>query len=434
MIPGDGYNEWMPAYGAAALLSGQTCPRQDRPVAVLFHQIGPYHWARLNAAGKLTSVLCIEFSRQTSAYGWGEVTERGRFARETLCPEGNSWALPPREVAARVNQVLARHQPRCVFIHGWSDPGALAALNWCIRTNTRRVVMSESSALDGPRKVWREWLKSRIVQCFDGGFAGGSLHSAYLQSLGMPSSRIRSGYDVVDNDYFFAGATRARAEAARFRRELGLPERYFIASKRFIPKKNLTGLMRAYTQYRARAGERAWDLVILGDGPLREQLLRERERLNLGASVHFPGFRSYAELPAYYGLAGALVHTSTIEQWGLVVNEAMASGLPVLVSNHCGCAPDLVRNGENGYTFDPHDPEALVARMLQVSASDAQREVMGRASLEIIVKWSPQTFACAIRSLAAQLDNESSRNVPSLLDQWLVQILLRRRFQNPEAA
>ena len=106
------------------------------------------------------------------------------------------------------------------------------------------------------------------------------------------------------------------------------------------------------------------------------------------------GFRQYDELPAWYGLASAFVHASTTEQWGLVVNEAMASGLPVLVSNRCGCAPDLVEDGVNGFTFDPYDVEALAGLMQRVAAmTDERRAAMGRAGQRIIAEWGPERFA-----------------------------------------
>src|SRR6185369_3826531 len=108
-------------------------------------------------------------------------------------------------------------------------------------------------------------------------------------------------------------------------------------------------LVQGYAKYRAKVGKSAWKLVLLGDGPTN--LIRLIADLELQDSVLLPGFKQYEELPTYYGLANAFVHASTSEPWGLVINEAVASGLPVIVSNRCGCAPELV-NG-NGFTFDP---------------------------------------------------------------------------------
>jgi glycosyltransferase involved in cell wall biosynthesis len=116
-------------------------------------------------------------------------------------------------------------------------------------------------------------------------------------------------------------------------------------------------------------------------------------RLGVIERVRLPGFKQYDDLPAFYGLAAAFIQASTTEQWGLVVNEATASGLPVLVSERCGCAPDLVTNGINGITFDPYDIEGMIARMLQISGDKCDLAAMGQASRQIIRGWSPETFA-----------------------------------------
>jgi glycosyltransferase involved in cell wall biosynthesis len=132
----------------------------------------------------------------------------------------------------------------------------------------------------------------------------------------------------------------------------------------------------------------------LGDGELRSSIMSRIARLDLVEDIRLPGFKQYGELPIYYGLASAFVHASTSEQWGLVVNEAMASGLPVLVSKRCGCAPDLVEDGLNGFTFDPCDVEELAGLMQHVAAmTDEQRHAMGHASRLIVADWGPERFA-----------------------------------------
>jgi glycosyltransferase involved in cell wall biosynthesis len=137
----------------------------------------------------------------------------------------------------------------------------------------------------------------------------------------------------------------------------------------------------------------SWSLVLLGDGPLRAAVEAQVAACGLGRFVQFRGAIPYAELPTYYGLAGAFVHASKVEQWGLVVNEAMASGLPVVVSNRCGCAADLVADGENGLLFDPSDPVALSQCLLDIAQQDERRNAMGRASRERVREWGPDRFA-----------------------------------------
>jgi len=157
----------------------------------------------------------------------------------------------------------------------------------------------------------------------------------------------------------------------------------------------------------------------VGDGPRRTALEAQVARLDLGGHVRFPGFCQYDELPAYYGLADALVLASTHEQWGLVVNEAMAAGLPVLVSERCGCAPDLVVEGETGYTFDPYD-EAAIADAVGRLPEDEVRRQMGASSRERIQAWTPATFAQNLGAAA-----ERAQAVPPPSFSWADALLLR---------
>ena len=172
-----------------------------------------------------------------------------------------------------------------------------------------------------------------------------------------------------------------------------LPRHYFLSTCRFVQEKNLHRLLIAYAAYRSVAGLRAWHLVLVGDGPLKEELVRLRQQLGLQASVHFVGFQQYDQLPVYYGLAEALVLPSVSETWGLVVNEAMAAGLPVLVSNLCGCAKDLVSEGLNGFSFDPRNANAIRDTMVHLSSNRCDRQAMGDRSRDLVRSWSVEFFA-----------------------------------------
>lgn len=228
----------------------------------------------------------------------------------------------------------------------------------------------------------------------------------------MPEACIETGYDVVDNAHFAAGAEAARAAEGRMRAALGVPAAYFLVSARFIEKKNLGFLLDAYGLYRAQCAGAPLDLVIIGDGPLRTPLEAQRRALGLEAHVHLPGFIHYESLPAYYGLATALVMPSVTDQWGLVVNEAMASGLPVLVSNGSGAAQDLVVQGTNGHTFDPSRTGELAAQMAALSEAPAARIAqMGAASRAIIDGYTPQRFATAATTLVARLRARPARRL-----------------------
>jgi 1,2-diacylglycerol 3-alpha-glucosyltransferase len=393
-------------------------------VAILFHRFGPYHISRLNAATRYMAVIGIEFSGADRTYAWNDVgCDANLFPRWVVSPDIEAERVPT--MIRKVSAALDRAAPDAVAIAGWSHPGALAALLWCARRRVPAIVMSDSAEIDESRRSWREAIKRRIVALFSAGLVAGGPHRRYLAALGMENGLIRDGLDAVDNDHFAAGAIAARADAKALRAGLGLPRPYFLASCRFVAKKNLFALLAAYRRYRAMVGSSAWDLVLVGDGPLVAELRAAISGHGLETCVLLPGFRQYEELPRYYGLAGAFILPSTSEQWGLVVNEAMAAGLPVLVSTRCGCAEDLVRAGVNGYPFNPFNVTELSEVMQSVASANVDREAMGKAGQATIAEWSTDRFGRELR-VAVDRALASPRRAPDRIGRWLAMLLLCR--------
>jgi glycosyltransferase involved in cell wall biosynthesis len=354
-------------------------------------------------------VVAIEASGLDETYAWELVSGSDGFERLTLFPQADSQKLPKYRVAEGMAAALDRIKPTAAVIPGWSDSAALGALHWCVRNHVPAIVMSESTEWDTVRSGWREAIKERIVGLCSAALVGGKPHRDYMVELGMPAGSIFCGYDAVDNNYFLENLDKLKTDELKSetRKVLGLPEKYFLASARFIGKKNLPRLLKAYSRYcelvsnseLRTPNSEPWHLVLLGDGELRSSILQLRSSLGLDAYVHLPGFKQYPDLPTYYGLAQAFVHVSTIEPWGLVVNEAMASGLPVLVSKLCGCALDLVQEGVNGFTVDPYNVEEMANRLFEVSRFEPFRLTeMGVASQQIISDWGPNRFASSLAS------------------------------------
>lgn len=362
-------------------------------IAILFHRLGAYHYARLDELSKISNLTVIEFSVRDNTYKWETVKPSVRYPVIQLFSDEDISFKSPRLVKKRLFAVLKHIDADILAIPGWSSPAALVALKWCLKNGIRAVLMADSTAHDEPRKTWKEWIKSRVVKLFSSGLVAGTPHVDYVSELGMPTERIFTGYDVVDNDYFSKHSDRVRQEACDFRTNYNLPTNFFLASNRFVSKKNISRLIDAYSIYLKHCNNIGWCLVLLGDGSLMPAIRKQVEQLGLNKNVIFPGFKQYDELPVYYGLAGAFVHASTSEQWGLVVNEAMASGLPVLVSARCGCAHDLVKSGINGFTFDPYDTEGLALLMSQISEGKYDLSAMQQQSKAIISEYSPKKFS-----------------------------------------
>ncbi|HTA16198.1 MAG TPA: glycosyltransferase, partial [bacterium] len=190
----------------------------------------------------------------------------------------------------------------------------------------------------------------------------------------------------------------------------------------------LERFLEAYVLYRKRCGGEPWSLVMLGDGPGRARLEKMVDGLALRNFVGMPGFKQYNDLPVYYGLANALALPSTSEQWGLVVNEAMAAGLPVLVSRPCGCSEDLVKDGENGFLLDPLDTDQMAAVLARTSQAKKKLTGMGAKSLEIIGRWGPRAFA---QGLSRAVEAARSAPGPSFgpVDRMIVGAVMRQTLK-----
>ncbi len=394
-------------------------PNQNTRLAVLFHRIGPMHDARLLSAAQLGDVVAIEFTRVDKTYLWDTIDDVVGYQRLTVFPTQDSHTIPSRRVRQGVFEALDEVAPDVVAVPGWSDPGALAALDWCLQNDRRAVIMSDSTAYDRPRTWWKETVKSRIVRTCSTALVGGVPHIEYAIQLGVPRDHIFTKYDVVDNKYFYEAAKQVKASHAEWRNKLRLSRPFFLASCRFIEKKNIFRLLEAYAAYVEESETMPRDLVLLGDGPLRDKVQQEIIELDLLDKIVTPGFIQYGELPSYYGLADAFIHASTTEQWGLVVNEAMASGLPVLVSNRCGCAQDLVQDGLNGFKFDPYDVSSLTKLMFKLSDPNVNLTRMGARSLKVIQDYSPEAFAGNLWK-AADLAMDIPRPTPKVGDRSLL--------------
>lgn len=401
----------------------------DLRVAIYFRMFSPYILARVTAAAARMQVIGIEGSQRSTVYAWDHRDGGDAFERRTLFTDTAIEDQPPALMIAATRAALDAADPDVVCLPGWSYSEALTMLRWARERGRGVVVMSESTAHDAPRSAWREAIKRRVVRLCDAALVGGKPQRAYIEALGIPAYRVFLGYDIVDNGFFAAGAAAARADAAAMRLRLGLPERYFLASCRFIAKKNLDRLIAAFAAYRRTAGAGAWDLVLLGDGALRTALEDQAASLGIGDAVRFLGFRQYDELPGLYGLAGGFVHVSTVEQWGLVVNEAMAAGLPVIVSGRCGCAADLVQDGGNGWVVDPLDVAAISSALTALAAPATDRAAMGARSGEIVAAFAPHRFGDGLAAAIASFGGVSGKRA-GFLSRRLLDTLAARNTRD----
>src|SRR6266699_2252767 len=198
-------------------------------VAVVFHHIGPYHHARLNAATDRLSVTGIEWSAKGHD-AWGAPDSAARYQKISIFPEATDDHPQKSDLRRAFWSALEQMNPDVVAVNGWNNFGSLIAARCCVRCRIPMVVMSESSRQDEPRTWWKEAIKRRIVGLYSAALVGGQRHVEYLVELGMPRDRIITGYDVVDNEYFLQKAEEVRGQ----RSEVGHQSSAFAVGPRCL--------------------------------------------------------------------------------------------------------------------------------------------------------------------------------------------------------
>lgn len=287
-----------------------------------------------------------------------------------------------------------------LWVHGYAHLTtwlAVAAARW----RGMRVLVRDEQTLLHRRPIGRRALKSvalRALYAQSSALYIGEQNRRYFAHYGMPDERMFPARYCVDNAYFQRRARELAPRRTEIRARFGIESDapVVLFAGKLIEKKQPLLLIEAFARVRR---ERPCALLIAGDGPLRGAAERLAARIGV-PDVHFAGFLNQSELPEAYAAADVFVLPSKLhETWGLVVNEAMNFGLPVVVSDKAGCAADLVRHGANGLVV-PHDSAAALAGAIgTLVGAGVLRQRFGAASRAIIDRYS--IGSCADGIIAA---------------------------------
>lgn len=345
--------------------------------------LGPYHFSRYRALVRhFPELVYVQLPGKVVFRPWS--SDLGQLPCRILSLEEGEDIVG----------LLEHESPDIVLTVGYSRWPLFRAAYWAKRLRVPCCLHCESTMDDRPRLWWKEAAKKLLVKnSYDAAFAAGERSARYAEHLGMPKHRIWRGIYAVDNEHFWSSREKWQGPE-------GFPSKFFLTVARLSPEKNLGRLLKAFFSYCERGGK--WGLVIAGAGP-------EEERLKAGVPedmkryVHWYGWASYNELPSLYHGASCFIIPSISEPWGLVVNEAMAAGLPVLVSRQCGCLPELCDSGVNGYDFDPYNAGQLSELMHKISSREANTAAMGKESRLIIDRYTVDRWATTLADMARAL-------------------------------
>jgi len=279
--------------------------------------------------------------------------------------------------------IIERREHDAIVVLGWRARAYWQAMRACWRTNTPVYVRGDSQLEDdrGLKRLVKRALYPRFVGRFTACLAVGTRSEAYFRYYG--ARRVVRSPHFVDNAAFAAGASHARASRNAVRAQWDIDDSTLavLFVGKLIDKKRPGDVVDAC---RRVSGARA---IIVGDGPLKGTL----------ANATLLGFRNQSELPAIYAAADVLVLPSDRQEtWGLVINEAMAAGLPVVASDAVGCVPDLITPGVTGDRFPPGNVDALAAALRALVDDPARGPRMAAAASDRIGQYSADRAAAGV--------------------------------------
>lgn len=375
----------------------KTDPRA-RPRIVYWNNIpSPYMVERFNALARRGNI---------DLEAWfGARTERDR----SWTVDEAAWEFPHRYLArvgagshraSLPTRVLTGQRPD-LLVSLYATPSFLAGLRVAWWRGWRTALWVEVT-FDSwvRRRVWKEAMKRAIFGRVDGIITAGRDGRAFAMRYGVAPERIHVARHVVDVEYFSSAAELAHLSREGTRAELDVAGVVFLYVGRLWRGKGISTLVDAFTSI-ARDGPGENSLLLVGDGPEAASVRRACERD--GLRVRLAGFHQKDDLPRMYAAGDVFVFPTLGDPYGLVVDEAMAAGLPIISTTAAGEINERVMNGVNGYLVPPGDPEALASAMRRLASDPALRTRMGAHSAEMIAGHTPDHWARAFEAAVERI-------------------------------
>lgn len=295
-----------------------------------------------------------------------------------------------------IEQAIEDGHFEAFLVTGWNVKSYWQAVRACRRRGVPVMIRGDSQLADRrrlPVRLLKKIVYPRLLRAFDGFCYVGRRNHDYLRHYGLPEERLFFSPHCVDNDAF---AAKAKAAVPSVRPLQG-PKSVLFAGK-LVGRKRPLDVIRALAL--AAAGGCQAEAVFAGSGELEDSL--RREAAHNGVPARFLGFQNQSRMPSIYAAADLLVLPSDHQEtWGLVVNEAMACGVPAVVSDAVGCGPDLIEPGCTGAIFPLGDIAELANAIQSVLA--VEKSKIRRHLGQKVAAYSPAAAAHGILQCAGEL-------------------------------
>ncbi len=339
-------------------------------VALLTEIPAPYRIPLFNALAQRVELAVLFLRERNPDRPYELHLEEIRFAHRVL--PGADLTVRGRWLVVNRGVSRALHGSDAVVLGGWNQSAFWEALAWCRIRSVPSILWVESTGRD--RRTGRlELVKRTLLRSVAAFVVPGAAARAYVESLGVPATRIWAAPNAVDAGIFGSAARTRTAGPCRL-----------VAVGRLAQEKGLDTLLEA-------AEGLPVEIVLAGTGPEEARL-----RGMAGPNVIFLGQVARDDLPALYADADVAVMPSRSDPWGMVLNEAALAGLPLVSTTAAGAAHELIEEGVNGFRVPPGDPTALRAALVRLLEDDALRKSAGERSREIAARFTPDAWADAV--------------------------------------
>ena len=299
-------------------------------------------------AAKGTGFYAIELFGKDSPYSFDRYDNTESWWN-CLFPTQHSNELKSNEIKKALFHLLDEIEPDIIIGPSIVFYAGALGLNWAKKHKKKFIMFDDARPGQVKRNEFIQGIKNLLIKQSDG--------------LWFPSEEYADDYSYLDNGemHFFFGFNAVDNQLFRPREEKDQGNKTIVCVARLVPVKNIHTLLKAWQLIEEK--HTGYRLLIIGTGPEMERLKELSKELKL-QMIQFEGAVDNRDLPAYYHRSEVFILPSLSESWGLVVNEAMASGLPVLLSNHVNASRSLLKEGRNGFSFDPRSVKNMKETIL----------------------------------------------------------------------
>ena len=294
-----------------------------------------------------------------------------------------------------INPAIIRHlrssEYDAVLIHGWARFTYWLTMLTAFVSDIPVLMRGETNSLipvDNSKAALKRFILTRLFDRTSAFLSIGRHSAEFYRAYGAPQEKIYTVPYAVDNEFFLAKAKELLPKKLELKEALGIPADLPVVlfTGKLIAVKRPLDLLMAFSKVSRKVKSA---LVFVGAGPLRDEL-EEYVRAHNLQHVYFMGFQNQTDIPKFYSLADVFVLPSNSETWGLVVNEAMCFGLPIVLSDCVGAGGNLVEEEANGLIYPVGDTDILAKRLERLLSNEDLKQKMGEVSRLIISRWTFQ--------------------------------------------